>query len=146
MPAALYNRDILRLAASIPYQQRLDGPNATVEKRASPCGSRVIVDVVIDSQGRVERFGQTVQACALGQASAALLGSHVLGRGLEELVEARDRLSDYLEGIREDPGNWPGLSVFAHARRFAARHAAILLPFDAASEALALAGAGGPQP
>ena len=145
MPAALYNRDILRLAASIPFLQRLDGPNASVEKRASPCGSRVLVDVIVDGQGRVERFGQTIQACALGQASAALLGAHVVGRRQEELAGARDRLRDYLEGAREDPGDWPGLTVFADARGFTARHAAILLPFEAASEALAAAGPGGPK-
>ncbi|HEY0086007.1 MAG TPA: iron-sulfur cluster assembly scaffold protein, partial [Allosphingosinicella sp.] len=36
-----------------------------------------------------------------------------------------------------DPGTWPGLALFAEARPFAARHASILLAFEAAAEAAA---------
>ena len=73
MTATLYNRDILRLAASIPHQRRLDAPQASVERRSPVCGSRVVVDVVLDDDGRVAALGQEVKACALGQASAALM-------------------------------------------------------------------------
>jgi NifU-like protein involved in Fe-S cluster formation len=135
MPAALYNRDILRLAASIPHQRRLDHPQASVEKSSPVCGSRVIVDLVIDGDGRVAALGQEVRACALGQASAALMGAHAIGRTAEELGAARDALAAFLAGTREDPGDWPGLAVLAAARPYGARHAAILLPFAAAAEA-----------
>ena len=53
--------------------------------------------------------------------------------------QARDALAAYLAGTRDDPGDWPGLAVFADARRFTARHASILLAFEAAAEAAALA-------
>ena len=139
MPSALYNRDILRLAASIPHQQRLAAPQASVEKSSPICGSRVVVDLVVDGEGRVAALGQEVRACALGQASAALMGAHAIGRTGAELVAARDALADYLAGRRDEPGAWPGLAVFAHARRFAARHPSILLAFEAAAEAAALA-------
>jgi NifU-like protein involved in Fe-S cluster formation len=137
MPAALYTRGILRLAASIPHQQRLDRPQATVEKSSPICGSRVVVDLVTDAQGRVAELGQEVRACALGQASAALMGAHAIGRTADELAQARDALAAFLAGTREDPGDWPGLTVFAEARAYSARHAAILLPFAAAAEAAA---------
>ena len=137
MTLALYSRDILRLAASIPHQRRLDAPHATVEKSAPLCGSRVVVDLVTDGDGRVAALGQEVRACALGQASAALMGAHAIGRTHRELAEARDALASFLAGGRDDPGDWPGLSVFAEARRFTARHGAILLPFEAAAEAAA---------
>lgn len=137
--SALYSRDILRLAAAIPYHARLDRPSASVEKNSPVCGSRVIVEVVTDRDGRVAALGQEVRACALGQASAALMGEHAIGRGAAELAEARDALAAYLSGDRDDPGAWPGLAVFAGARRFTARHAAILLPFEAAAEAAARA-------
>ncbi|HKR23753.1 MAG TPA: iron-sulfur cluster assembly scaffold protein, partial [Allosphingosinicella sp.] len=45
----------------------------------------------------------------------------------------------YLKAARADPGTWPGLAVFAAARAYPARHAAILLAFEAAAEAAALA-------
>jgi NifU-like protein involved in Fe-S cluster formation len=139
MPSALYSRDILRLAASIPHHRRLDRPQATVEKSSPVCGSRIVVDVALDGEGRIAALGQEVRACALGQASAALMGAHAPGRTGAAVAEARDALAAYLSGGRADPGAWPGLDVFAEARRFPARHAAILLAFDAAAEAAARA-------
>lgn len=141
MPTALYNRDILRLAASIPHLGRLDRPQASVEKRSPVCGSRVVVDLDLDAQGRVAALGQEVKACALGQASAALMGKHAIGRNGRELAAARDALAAWLAGTGEEPDCWPGLGVLADARRFPARHASILLAFDAAAEAAAQAGA-----
>ena len=138
-PAALYNRDILRLAAAIPGLGRLRHPHASVEKSSPVCGSRVIVDIVIDEEGRVIELGQAVSACALGQASASLLGAHAIGRLAAEIAEARDNLSDFLLGRRDDPGPWPGLLIFREARRLPARHASILLAFEAAAEAAAKA-------
>ena len=135
MPSALYNRDILRLAASIPHLGRLAQAQANVEKRSPVCGSRVSVEVALDGEGRVAGLGQEVIACALGQASAALLGAEAIGRTPEQLAKARDALAAYLKGGREDPGDWPGLRVFAQARPFTARHASILLAFEAAAEA-----------
>lgn len=135
MTSALYNRDILRLAASIPHQGRLARPQASVEKRSPVCGSRVTVDVVLGDDGRVAELGQEVRACALGQASAALMGAHALGRSEAELAAARDALAAYLGGGSEHPGDWPGLAIFADARRFSARHPSILLAFDAAAAA-----------
>lgn len=139
VPTLLYNRDILRLAASIPHQRRLDEPHASVEKRSAVCGSRVSVDLVLDAKGRVAALGQEVKACALGQASASLMGANALGRSGDELATARDELAAYLAGTRADPGAWPGLEIFREARPFAARHASILLPFEAAAEAAAMA-------
>lgn len=135
--SALYSRDILRLAASIPHQRRLAAPHATVEKSAPVCGSRVVVDLVSDDEGRVAELGQEVRACALGQASASLMGAHAIGRSAAELAQARDALAAFLAGRSDDPGGWPGLAVFAEARRFTARHGAILLPFEAVAEAAA---------
>jgi len=139
MTSALYSRDILRLAASIPHHARLDRPGASAEKSSPICGSRVVVDVITDREGRIAALGQEVRACALGQASAALMAAHVVGRASAELAEARDSLAAWLAGTRADPGDWPGLTVFAEARRYPARHAAIRLAFEAAAEAAALA-------
>ena len=134
--SALYNTDILRLATNIPHLGRLEDAQAHVELRAPVCGSRVAIDVSLDDAGRVAVFAQTVNACALGQASAALLGAHVIGCSLAEVATARDALRDYLKGARDDFGDWPGLGIFAAARPHSARHASILLPFEATAEAM----------
>lgn len=139
MTSALYTRDILRLAASIPHQRRLERAQASVEKSSPVCGSRVVVDLVLDEEGRVAALGQEVKACALGQASASLMGASVIGCDAAALAQARDALAAYLAGRRDDPGDWPGLAVFADARRFSARHPSILLAFEAAAEAAAIA-------
>lgn len=135
MPTALYNRDILRLAAAIPHLGRLEAAQGSSERSSPVCGSRVAVDLDLDAEGRVAALGQEVRACALGQASAALMAAHAHGRSPGELGEARDAFAAWLGGKRDDPGDWPGLGVFAHARPYAARHASILLAFDAAAEA-----------
>ena len=132
---ALYNRDILRLAASIPHHQRLAAPQATVEKRSPLCGSRIAVDIDVDETGRISALGQEVKACALGQAAASLMAANAIGRTPAELDAARAGLAAFLAGTRDDPGVWPGLAIFAEARPFTARHASILLAFEAAAEA-----------
>ena len=89
MSTALYNRDILRLAASIPHLGRLEAPQASATRRSPVCGSIVTVDVVTDEAGRVAALGQEVKACALGQASASLMGAHAVGRTAAELATRR---------------------------------------------------------
>ena len=139
MTAALYNPTILRLATSIPHQERLGDPQGTSEKRSPVCGSRVTVDVMLDEEGRVAALGQLVRACALGQASASLMGAHAIGRTLSELEAARDALTAFLVGQRDDPGDWPGLDIFLPARPHSARHPSIRLAFEAVAEATARA-------
>lgn len=139
MNAPLYNRDILRLAASIPHLGRLEGAQGRSERRSPVCGSAVAVEVVLDDRGRVAAIGQEVNACALGQASAALMGRHAIGRTAEELAGTREALAAFLAGARDDAGGWPGIEAIAVARRYPARHPAILLPFEAVAEAAAQA-------
>ena len=140
MTETLYNTQILRLAASIPHQQRLDNPQASVVKVSPVCGSRVTVDLDLDASGRVARFGQEVRACALGQASAALMGTEVIGKTPAELAATRDKLFAFLKGEAESAEDgWPGLDIFAPARAHKARHGSIMLAFQAAAEAAATA-------
>ena len=139
MNAPLYNNQILRLAASIPFHERLADPMASVEKRSPVCGSRVTVDVDLDADGRVGAIGMVVHACALGQASASLMGAHAVGRSLEELETARDALTAWLAGERDAPPEWPGLDIFTPALPHSARHPSIRLGFEAVAEAARIA-------
>ena len=135
MNAPLYNTEILRLAASIPFDERLPEPMATVEKRSPVCGSRVTIDVMVDAEGHVSAVGMLVRACALGQASASLMGAHLVGRSAAELAQARDQLTAWLAGERDAPPDWPGMEIFVPALPHRGRHASIRLAFEAAAEA-----------
>src|SRR3546814_9246950 len=108
MNAPLYNRDILRLAASIPYHRRLTDAQASVEKRSATCGSSVTVDVCLDNEGRVANLGLEVRACALGQASASLMAAHAMGNTVAELIVAREALAGWLGGTGGGPDFWAG--------------------------------------
>ncbi|WP_257540859.1 iron-sulfur cluster assembly scaffold protein [Sphingobium sp. CFD-1] len=134
MSASLYNKDILRLAASIPHHARLTDAQASVERRSPTCGSRVTADVRMEG-GRIADIGLDVKACALGQASASLMARHAIGLTTGELAEARDRLTAYLAGESDDLDFWPGIEVLAPARGYPARHPSIRLGFEAMAEA-----------
>lgn len=135
MSAPLYNRDILSLAVAV--AEFLPMPDAAhhASARAPLCGSRIILDLDADTEGRVTAIGLHVEACALGQASAALLARHAKGRDLGDLRAARDAIAGWFGGTGAQP-DWPGFDLLAPARDYPARHGAILLPFDAAISAL----------
>ncbi len=132
----LYSARILALAADIPHLDRLDAPDATVKRRAPLCGSTVTVDIKV-KDGVISDFGQDVKACALGQASASVVGANIIGRSRDEIEAARDAL---LAMLKED-GPMPaapfdGLEVLRPAREYKNRHASIMLTLEATLEAM----------
>ena len=133
----LYSARILELASDIPHLGRLAAADISVTRRSPQCGSTITVDLTIDA-GRITGFGQDVKACALGQASAALLGAHVIGRTQAEIEAGRDALGRMLGEDGPPPGApFVGFEVLTPARDFRNRHASILLAFDATADALA---------
>ena len=140
----LYSQRILALAADIPHRDRLtDAGRVTVRKRSPLCGSTVTVDLRLED-GRIAAFAQDVKACALGQASAAVLGSEVIGRSRSEIAHARDQLRAMLTAGGPVPdAPFGGYEVLLPARDYRNRHASILLALEATlaacDEALAAA-------
>ena len=133
----LYSQRILALAADIPHTRRLEHPTATVRKRSPLCGSTVTVDIVV-KDGKIADYGQDVKACALGQASAAIAGSHMIGRSRAEVEKARDELRAMLkDGAPPPEAPFTGYEVLEPARDYKNRHASILLALEATAEAMA---------
>jgi NifU-like protein involved in Fe-S cluster formation len=133
----LYSQRILALAAEIPHTGRLDAPQASVKKRSPLCGSTVTVDVDVED-GKVSRYAADVKACALGQASASVVGSAAIGRTSAEINKARDELKAMLrEGADAPTAPFEGLEALLPAREYKNRHASIMLTLDALSEAVA---------
>lgn len=132
----LYSAKLLKLAANLPRAGRLDSPDASVEKVAKLCGSRVVVDVKVQG-GQVTDFAQDVKACALGQAAASVLGSKVIGASLPELEVAREQFRAMLKAGGPAPdGRFSELSMLAPVKDYPARHASTLLAFEAVTEAV----------
>lgn len=132
----LYSGRILALAADIPHLDRLENPDATVKKRAPLCGSTVTVDVVL-RDGKVAEFGQDVKACALGQASASVVGEAIIGTTRAQVETARDQLAAMLKKDGPAPeAPFQGLEVLIPAREYKNRHASILLALEATAEAM----------
>ena len=135
----LYSGQILALAADIPHLVRLKTPDATAKRRSPLCGSTVTVDVDM-ADGRVSAFGQDVQACALGQASASVVGAAIVGRTQAEVEQALSELRAMLKDHGPAPSApFDGLEVLLPARDYKNRHASILLALEAASEAIEIA-------
>ncbi|WP_395539616.1 iron-sulfur cluster assembly scaffold protein [Neotabrizicola sp. sgz301269] len=131
----LYSGRILALAADIPLTGRLPAPDGSARRRSPLCGSTVTADLVV-RDGRVATFAQDVKACALGQASAAVLGGVVIGRSRAELEAARDALRAMLKEAGPVPAApFEGYEVLLPARDYKNRHASILLALEAACEA-----------
>jgi NifU-like protein involved in Fe-S cluster formation len=129
MNEPLYTTEILRLAASLGEPHILQREDGHAELRSPTCGSRIRLAVQLDGERRVERLSMEVHACAFGQASAALLERHGIGRSHDEVSEALVELSRWLAEEQEEAARWPGIIALEPARARRARHGAILLPF-----------------
>ena len=138
----VYSAKVLALAANLPHLGRLESPDGSAEKTSRLCGSRVTVDVGLDPGGRIDRFAQDVKACALGQASAAILGAGAIGASEADLELATESFRSMLKTGGPPPqGRFSDLAMLAPVTDYPARHASTLLAFEAALEAVRQAGA-----
>lgn len=128
--AALYTTDILRLASCLVAGDHLAEPDGTAECRSSICGSRINAEIAMKN-GEISKLAIRASACAMGQASAAIILSNAIHISPAALSDIRNALSQFLKGEGPLPIIWSALSHLAPAKDYPARHAAILLPFDA---------------
>ncbi len=131
----LYSARLLALAANLPRAGRLADPQASATRTSKLCGSTVTADVTV-ADGRVADYAHDVRACALGQASAAVLGEAVIGATPDELEHARNVLRAMLKTGGPPPqGRFAGLAALQPVKDYPARHASTLLAFEAAAAA-----------
>lgn len=133
----LYSARILSLAANLPHAGRLPAPEGTGEKVARLCGSRAVIDVMLDDQGRVAEFAQEVKACALGQAGAGVVGENAIGATETEIEAARDAMLAMLKSGGKGPrGRFEGLGILKQVADYPARHASSMVAIEALLEAV----------
>lgn len=132
----IYNQRIFELAAAIPHSARLDHPHCSARAHSKLCGSTVEVDLTLDGD-RISDFGQTVKACLLGQASAAIVGREIVGTPADEFRAVAAAMRRMLkEGGPRPEGRWADLGLLEPVKDYPHRHASTLLVFDAVERAL----------
>ena len=132
----LYSPQILAAAvglADFPFDPALPHHG---EARSRSCGSMLKLALALDGAGAIAQIGCRAQACAVGQAAAQIFASAAPGRSAEQIAASRATLAQWLSGSGAAP-DWPGIVLLDPARDYPARHAAILLAWDAALAALA---------
>ena len=135
----IYNARILELAANMPKPDRLADAHGSATAHSKLCGSTVSVDLKL-ADAHVTAFGQTVKACLLGQAAAAVMAHNILGSTAQELREVGRSMRKMLKQAGPPPaGRWADLAVLEPVKDYKARHASTLLVFDAVETALAKA-------
>lgn len=137
----LYSREILRRTTQLQHLGRLSDPQGAADRVAKLCGSTVHVEVRLDGE-IVSDFAMEVQACALGQAAAAILSQHVVGAPVAEVFAARDALRTLLKGeTAAFPERFADLNILSGVKDYPARHASTLLALEATCEAISRASA-----
>ena len=140
----IYSMRLLELAADIPNSTRLEQPDATATAHSKLCGSTVTVDLKMDGDV-ITGFGQTVKACLLGQASAAIVGREVVGVTIGEIQAVGATMRAMLKEEGPAPeGRWADLALLEPVRPYKSRHASTLLVFEAIDKAAEALQAGEP--
>jgi NifU-like protein involved in Fe-S cluster formation len=134
----LYSDRILEIAANQPVPGRLQSPDATARRVSRVCGSSIEVDVTVEA-GVISGYGHAISACALGQTSAAIVASNIVGTPVGDFLRVRAEMSAMLKADGPPPGGerWADLRFLEPVRAYRPRHASTLLVFDAVADALA---------
>ncbi|MFO6447315.1 iron-sulfur cluster assembly scaffold protein [Erythrobacter sp. NE805] len=141
--AKLYSPALLGLATGLArFPITADLP-LRAEARSRSCGSVIALGLALNAEGRIARIGMQVSACAIGQASAALLAEASAGAEPARVAATAEGLAAWLAGEGTLPDSWPGLDPLAPALAHPGRHGALLLPWKAAVEALSQARSNG---
>lgn len=133
----IYNTRILELAGATTRNTRLANPDARAVAHSKLCGSTVSIELSL-KDGRVSDYGQTVKACLLGQAASSVMAREIVGSTPEELHTVAAQMRAMLKENGVPPsGRWADLAILEPVRNYKARHASVLLVFDAVEQALA---------
>jgi nitrogen fixation NifU-like protein len=135
MSDPLYRKELLRLAADAAGAGRLIQPSSSATITNPACGDRVTVDVVV-ADGRITALAHHTSACILTQASAAILGADAVGLNRAEIASLAGAVRQALAGGGMPLAPFDAYSAFDGLTEHRARHRCVLLPLEAALEAL----------
>jgi nitrogen fixation protein NifU and related proteins len=133
----IYRKEILRLAANAAGAGRLAKANASATLANPACGDRVTVDVAVEA-GRITALAHHTHACVLTQASAAILGADAVGLNRAEIERLTGAVRGLLSGGVIPPAPFDAYEAFDGLVDHKARHKCVLLPLEAALEAMSV--------
>lgn len=127
----IYNDKILQYAGNIPNIGRLQNPHGSYKAHSKLCGSTVIVDVKVED-GMISEYAHDVKACALGQASSAIMAQNAVGCEMGEIEQIYITMNKMLKENGKPPsGKFDDLKFLEPVKEYKARHASTLLVFQA---------------
>lgn len=131
----LYTPEILGLTLRLADYPWIEGLAMDGQARSPSCGSTLAIALDSDEEGTIRALGLRVQACAIGQASAALFADAAKGRSTTDIEQAMTAMGLWLAGEGPVP-EWPRIGILSPALAYPGRHGAIMLPWKAAVQAL----------
>ena len=132
----LYSDRILEIAGNQPIPGRLADADASARKVSRICGSTIEVDIKL-RDGVIVGYGHEISACALGQTSAAIVATNIVGTPAAEFRAVRQQMTEMLKADGRPPtGKWDDLKYLEPVRDYRPRHTSTLLVFEAVAEAL----------
>ena len=132
----LYSDRILEIAGNQPIPGRLADADASARKVSRICGSTIEVDIKL-RDGVIVGYGHEISACALGQTSAAIVATNIVGTRAAEFRAVRQQMTEMLKAEGKPPtGKWDDLKYLEPVREYRPRHTSTLLVFEAVAEAL----------
>ena len=126
----IYTNRVIELASLTPFSERLQNPSITITKRTPICGSSITIDMTVFN-GKIFKFGQKINACALGQASATIVTQNVIGITYSEMINLQKAVTRMLTADGPVPGTpFQDFEALTPARDYKNRHPSILLILD----------------
>lgn len=134
-PQAFYTSQMLGLATELADYPALQNPQFTGHAKSPTCGSELTLGVDLGTEDRPERLGVSASACAVGQASIAIFARFALQSDVAAILAAGNGWAKWLRGSGPAP-EMSRFEVLAPVRDLAARHGAVMLPWNAFATAL----------
>jgi NifU-like protein involved in Fe-S cluster formation len=135
---SVYNSKVIELATQIENVNKLlnvkDNFLGTSVKTSRICGSKIELSIVYDKKENIiTDFSIDPKACALGQASAAILSRNLIGATSQDVIKARDALKKMLKENGKPPeGRFWELRYLEAVADYPPRHASVMLAWEAA--------------
>lgn len=132
----IYSARILKYAGNVTRIGVLENADATASAHSRLCGSKLTVYLDFEN-GRVSDFSHELKACALGQASSAIMAEVIIGATPAEIRDAREKMLAMLKQGGEGPdGRFEDMRCLLPVKDYPARHGSVMLTFEATLKAL----------
>lgn len=136
----LYQKAILKHAASATGHGRMENADKTIIEHNPLCGDRITLYLKLDGD-KITDFCHETKACVLCQASASILGGNIRGEDATSLQALHDTLTKNLqEDIWSDKagftGKWTSFNIFQPVSDHKNRFSCVTLPLQGLLKAL----------